>query len=94
MAALFTTTFKLVANLVLWFLFSQFSYASWLCHNATCQWVILAIFNVLFSFSSINRRMFGGRKLWDAKDDQAWVHDRFEEMNLQDDRYEVIAHDL
>jgi len=34
------------------------------------------------------RRMFGGRKLWDAKDDQAWVHDRFEEMNLQDDRYE------
>ncbi|KAK8453047.1 hypothetical protein SEVIR_5G219500v4 [Setaria viridis] len=32
--------------------------------------------------------MFGGRKLWDAKDDQAWVHDRFEEMNLQDDRYE------
>ncbi|WVZ69862.1 hypothetical protein U9M48_018585 [Paspalum notatum var. saurae] len=34
------------------------------------------------------RRMFGGRKLWDAKDDQAWVHDRFEEMNLRDDRYE------
>ncbi|ONM41013.1 CASC3/Barentsz eIF4AIII binding [Zea mays] len=34
------------------------------------------------------RRMFGARKLWDAKDDQAWVHDRFEEMNLHDDRYE------
>ncbi|GJM94016.1 hypothetical protein PR202_ga10625 [Eleusine coracana subsp. coracana] len=34
------------------------------------------------------RRMFGGRKLWDAKDDQAWVHDRFEEMNLHDERYE------
>ncbi|XP_062203933.1 protein MLN51 homolog [Phragmites australis] len=34
------------------------------------------------------RRMFGGRKLWDAKDDQAWVHDRFEEMNLQDERNE------
>ncbi|XP_062214269.1 protein MLN51 homolog isoform X2 [Phragmites australis] len=34
------------------------------------------------------RRMFGGRKLWDAKDDQAWVHDRFEEMNVQDERYE------
>jgi len=39
----------------------------------------------------LNRRMFGARKLWDAKDDQAWVHDRFEEMNLHDDRYEVIA---
>ncbi|KAL6882023.1 hypothetical protein ACP4OV_011495 [Aristida adscensionis] len=34
------------------------------------------------------RRMFGARKLWDAKDDQAWVHDRFEEMNMQDDHYE------
>ncbi|TVU34361.1 hypothetical protein EJB05_16193, partial [Eragrostis curvula] len=36
----------------------------------------------------MTRRMFGGRKLWDAKDDQAWVHDRFEEMSLQDGRYE------
>ncbi|BAD52900.1 glycine-rich protein-like [Oryza sativa Japonica Group] len=34
------------------------------------------------------RRMFGGRKLWDAKDDQAWVHDRFEEMNLHEEHYE------
>ncbi|KAK1665421.1 hypothetical protein QYE76_053580 [Lolium multiflorum] len=37
------------------------------------------------------RRMLGGRKLWDAKDDQAWVHDRFEEMNVHDrfdERYE------
>ncbi|EEC71004.1 hypothetical protein OsI_02679 [Oryza sativa Indica Group] len=36
------------------------------------------------------RRMFGGRKLWDAKDDQAWVHDRFEEMNLHEEHYEVV----
>jgi hypothetical protein len=39
--------------------------------------------------------MLGGRKLWDAKDDQAWVHDRFEEMNVHDrfdERYEVITH--
>ncbi|CAM0881575.1 unnamed protein product [Alopecurus aequalis] len=37
------------------------------------------------------RRMLGGRKLWDAKDDQAWVHDRYEEMNVHDrfeERYE------
>ncbi|CAL9057059.1 unnamed protein product [Musa banksii] len=33
-----------------------------------------------------HRRMFGGRKLWDPKDERAWVHDRFEEMNLQDIR--------
>lgn len=31
------------------------------------------------------RRSSGGRKLWEAKDDRAWVHDRFEELNLQDD---------
>ncbi|OAY68769.1 hypothetical protein ACMD2_09730 [Ananas comosus] len=34
-----------------------------------------------------HRRMFGGRKL-DSKDERAWVHDRFEEMNLQDTRYD------
>ncbi|XP_077210281.1 protein MLN51 homolog isoform X2 [Tasmannia lanceolata] len=31
-----------------------------------------------------HRRTPGGRKLWESKDDRAWVHDRFEEMNLQD----------
>ncbi|KAJ6839537.1 tau-tubulin kinase 1-like [Iris pallida] len=31
-----------------------------------------------------HRRMAGGRSLWESKDDRAWVHDRFEEMNLQD----------
>ncbi|XP_008776943.2 protein MLN51 homolog isoform X2 [Phoenix dactylifera] len=35
-----------------------------------------------------HRRMFGGRKLWDPKDDHAWVHDRFEEMNLKDTHYD------
>lgn len=35
-----------------------------------------------------HRRMPGGRRLWESKDDQAWVHDRFEEMKLQDRRYE------
>ncbi|PKU79782.1 protein MLN51 homolog isoform X1 [Dendrobium catenatum] len=35
-----------------------------------------------------HRRMPGGRRLWESKDDQAWVHDRFEEMNLQDRRHE------
>ncbi|RWW06020.1 hypothetical protein GW17_00030672 [Ensete ventricosum] len=34
------------------------------------------------------RRMFGGRKLWDPKDERAWVHDRFEEMNLQDAQHD------
>ncbi|XP_074576863.1 protein MLN51 homolog [Curcuma longa] len=32
------------------------------------------------------RRMFGGQKLWDPKDERAWVHDRFEEMNLLETR--------
>lgn len=34
--------------------------------------------------------MFGGRKL-DSKDERAWVHDRFEEMNLQDTRYDQVS---
>ncbi|KAK1282918.1 hypothetical protein QJS10_CPB22g00965 [Acorus calamus] len=28
-----------------------------------------------------------GRRLWESKDNKAWVHDRFEEMSLQDARY-------
>uniref|UniRef100_A0A0D9WJ10 Btz domain-containing protein n=1 Tax=Leersia perrieri TaxID=77586 RepID=A0A0D9WJ10_9ORYZ len=30
------------------------------------------------------RRMVGNRRLWNTKEDQAWVHDRFDEMNLRD----------
>ncbi|MQM06931.1 hypothetical protein Taro_039762 [Colocasia esculenta] len=29
-----------------------------------------------------------GRKLWESKDDKKWVHDRFEEMNIQEARKE------
>lgn len=36
--------------------------------------------------------MFGVQKLWDSKDERAWVHDRFEEMNLQDaQNHEVLS---
>lgn len=31
-----------------------------------------------------HRRTSGGRKLWESKDNRAWEHDKFEEMNLQD----------
>uniref|UniRef100_A0A0A9A309 Btz domain-containing protein n=1 Tax=Arundo donax TaxID=35708 RepID=A0A0A9A309_ARUDO len=30
------------------------------------------------------RRMVNSRKLWNSKEEQAWVHDRFDEMNLHD----------
>ncbi|XP_006654701.2 protein MLN51 homolog [Oryza brachyantha] len=30
------------------------------------------------------RRILSNRQLWNAKEDQAWVHDRFDEMNLHD----------
>eukprot|EP00262_Sarcandra_glabra_P000193 TRINITY_DN10285_c0_g1_i1.p1 TRINITY_DN10285_c0_g1~~TRINITY_DN10285_c0_g1_i1.p1 ORF type:complete len:658 (-),score=139.38 TRINITY_DN10285_c0_g1_i1:420-2393(-) len=33
------------------------------------------------------RRTPGGRKLWESKDNRAWVHDRFEEMNLHEAHY-------
>ncbi|KAK1259459.1 hypothetical protein QJS04_geneDACA005511 [Acorus gramineus] len=34
-----------------------------------------------------HRRTPGGRRLWESKDNKAWVHDRFEEMSLQDAQY-------
>ncbi|GAB2269429.1 hypothetical protein Dimus_004347 [Dionaea muscipula] len=30
-----------------------------------------------------HRRTFGGRKLWESKDDRKWGHDKFEEMNTR-----------
>lgn len=33
------------------------------------------------------RRSAGGRKLWEAKDEQRWVHDRFEELKLSEENY-------
>ncbi|GER27440.1 CASC3/Barentsz eIF4AIII binding [Striga asiatica] len=31
-----------------------------------------------------NRRMLGGRKLWESKDDMKWGHDKFEELTSQE----------
>ncbi|PON58926.1 Btz domain containing protein [Trema orientale] len=35
-----------------------------------------------------HRRTHGGRKLWESKDDRKWGHDKFEEITLQDRRYQ------
>ncbi|XP_074312583.1 protein MLN51 homolog isoform X2 [Silene latifolia] len=35
-----------------------------------------------------NRRTFGGKKLWESKDERKWGHDKFEELHVQDRRYE------
>lgn len=35
-----------------------------------------------------HRRTFGGRKLWESKDERKWGHDKFEEMNTEDRHYE------
>lgn len=35
-----------------------------------------------------NRRTFGGRKLWESKDERKWGHDKFEEMTIQDRRFD------
>lgn len=34
------------------------------------------------------RRMHGGRRLWESKDDKKWGHDKFEEISVQDRRYD------
>ncbi|XP_061981460.1 protein MLN51 homolog [Populus nigra] len=35
-----------------------------------------------------HRRTFGGRNLWESKDDKKWGHDKFEEMTFQERHYE------
>ncbi|KAJ8755767.1 hypothetical protein K2173_024311 [Erythroxylum novogranatense] len=35
-----------------------------------------------------HRRTYGGRRLWESKDDKKWGHDKFEEMTLQERHYE------
>lgn len=35
--------------------------------------------------------MVGDRRLWNAKEDQAWVHDRFDEMNLHDFHNDYVS---
>ncbi|XP_031386488.1 protein MLN51 homolog isoform X1 [Punica granatum] len=35
-----------------------------------------------------HRRTFGGRKLWESKDERKWGHDKFEEMSMQERHYE------
>ncbi|KAI4387031.1 hypothetical protein MLD38_004895 [Melastoma candidum] len=35
-----------------------------------------------------NRRTFGGKKLWESKDDRKWGHDKFEEMTVQERRFD------
>ncbi|KAL9312314.1 Protein MLN51 [Arabidopsis thaliana] len=35
-----------------------------------------------------NRRMRGGRRLWQSRDERKWGHDKFEEMNTQKQQYD------
>ncbi|CDO98074.1 unnamed protein product [Coffea canephora] len=35
-----------------------------------------------------NRRTFGGRKLWESKDDKKWGHDKFEELTMQERHFD------
>ncbi|XP_021736809.1 protein MLN51 homolog isoform X2 [Chenopodium quinoa] len=35
-----------------------------------------------------HRRTFGGRKLWESKDERKWGHDKFEEMNTSDRHFD------
>ncbi|ESQ27028.1 hypothetical protein EUTSA_v10018298mg [Eutrema salsugineum] len=35
-----------------------------------------------------NRRMRGGRRLWQSRDERKWGHDKYEEMNTQEKQYD------
>lgn len=40
------------------------------------------------------RRMRGGRRLWESKDDRKWGHDKFEEITLQERQYKEVMIDF
>ncbi|PHT47338.1 hypothetical protein CQW23_11546 [Capsicum baccatum] len=35
-----------------------------------------------------HRRTFGGRKLWESRDDRKWGHDKFEELSVEERHYQ------
>lgn len=37
------------------------------------------------------RRTFGGRKLWESKDDWKWGHDKFEELTMEERHYGEVS---
>jgi hypothetical protein len=47
----------------------------------------------LLSNASIwtDRRFLNNKKLWNPKEEQAWVHDRFDGMNLHDFRGDNVS---
>ena len=47
-------------------------------------------FCFLFCSFVIFRRMRGGRRLWESKDDRKWGHDKFEEITLQERHYKEV----
>lgn len=48
-------------------------------------------FSSLFQFG---RRMRGGRRLWESKDDKKWGHDKFEEFSSQERHFDEVNDDL
>lgn len=49
--------------------------------------LVFTWYGITESISYPARRSAGGRKLWEAKDEKPWVHDRFEELKLNDESY-------
>lgn len=37
------------------------------------------------------RRTFGGRSLWESKDDRRWGHDKFEEVTMRARNYDEVS---
>lgn len=46
---------------------------------------------LIHDFFFMCRRTFGGRKLWESKDDKKWGHDKFEELTMQERHYEEVT---
>ena len=58
--------------------------------SVSCMCLLHSFFFYLFNSPTFQRRMHGGRRLWESKDDKKWGHDKFEEISVQDRRYDEV----
>lgn len=45
---------------------------------------------MILLYNCFARRTFGGRNLWESKDDRKWGHDKFEELSVEERNYEEV----
>lgn len=53
-------------------------------HFTDDEHILILLYNCLL------RRTFGGRKLWESRDERKWGHDKFEELTVEERHYDEV----